>query len=264
MNRTLVSLLLMTMFFIPSLACGSLTTDSVVGSGEIVNQTIDVSNFDRVTLAGFGSVFITQGQTEGLSVQTDENLIPLLDINVQGSELTLGVKRGYNITPSQSLTFNLTVKDLSTLTLAGSGDFYVEPLESNRLAVSIPGSGDIEIQGLRAEELSIDLNGSGKITIQDIQVQTIDTSLQGSGDIILEGKADTQKVSVGGSGNYLAGDMEAASADISIPGSADVTVWANEALTVRVSGSGNVRYYGQPTVDQTGSGSGDLISLGEK
>jgi Putative auto-transporter adhesin, head GIN domain len=264
MKRTRVSLILLALFFIPSLACGSLTTDSVVGSGDIVTQTIDVSNFDRVTLEGFGDVYIQQGQTESLSVQTDDNIISLLEINVQGSELTLGMKRGYSVTPSQSITFNLTVQDLSAITLAGSGDFYVEALKSGSFAVSVRGSGDIEITSLTADDLSIELDGSGNITIEDVNVQTIETSLQGSGDIKLEGKADTQNVRVGGSGNYLAGDLEATSADISIPGSADVTVWASDELKVRVNGSGDIRYYGQPLIDQSGSGSGDLISLGEK
>lgn len=263
MKRNL-ALFLIVLFFLPSLACGSFTTDTIIGSGDVVTQTIDVSNFDRVTLEGFGSVFITQGQTESLSVQTDDNLISLLDINVQGRELKLGVKRGFSITPSQSLTFNLTVQDLSAITLDGSGDFFVEPLQSDSLAVSIRGSGNIEIEGLAAEDLSIDLDGSGNITIQDMQVKTVETSLQGSGDIELEGRADTQKVTVGGSGNYLAEDLEAISADISIPGSADVTVWVSNELTVRVNGSGDIRYYGQPRIDQSGSGSGNVTSLGDK
>jgi hypothetical protein len=71
-------------------------------------------------------------------------------------------------------------------------------------------------------------------------------------------------VKTGGSGNYLAGDLETISADISIPGSASITVWASDELNVRVSGSGDIQYYGQPRIDQSGSGSGNLISLGEK
>jgi DUF4097 and DUF4098 domain-containing protein YvlB len=258
------SLFLIVLLFLPSLACGSFTTDSVVGSGDIVNQTIDVSNFDRVTLEGFGDVYIEQGQTESLSVQTDDNIISLLDIKVKGSELMLGVKRGHSVTPSQSITFNLTVQDLSAIRLDGSGAYHVEPIKSSSLAISIRGSGDINIKGLAAEDLSIDLDGSGNIRIEDIDVQTVETSLQGSGDIDLEGKADTQKVTVAGSGNYLAGDLESASVDISIPGSADVTVWAKDELKIKVSGSGNIRYYGKPIIDQSGSGSENLTSLGEK
>lgn len=263
MKRNL-SLILIALFFIPSLACGSFTTNSVVGSGDIVSQSIEVRDFDRVTLAGFGSVFITQGQTEDLSVQTDDNLISLLDIKVQGRELTLGVKRGYTLTPSQSINFNLTVQDLSAINLDGSGDFYVEPLKSGSLSVSVRGSGDVEIQGLTAENLSIELDGSGNITVRDIEVKRVETSLQGSGNIKLEGKANAQEVKVGGSGNYLAGDLEASSADMSIPGSGDITVWVSDELTAQVNGSGNIRYYGQPKIDQSGHGSGNLISLGDK
>jgi hypothetical protein len=259
-----ISLFLALLFFLPSLACGAFTTNSVVGSGQIVSQSFDVSNFDRVTLEGLGEVFISQGQTESLSVQTDENIIPFLEIRVRGRELVLGVKDGIEVTPSQSITFNLTVQELSEIGLNGSGDFFVEPIQANRFAVSIRGSGDVEIKELTAQDLSIELDGSGNIDMEDIEVNKVETSLQGSGDIRLEGKADTQTVRVGGSGNYLAGDLESTSAEISIPGSADVTVWVSDTLTVRINGSGNVRYYGQPTIDQSGSGSGDLVSLGDK
>jgi hypothetical protein len=259
-----VSIFLFLLFFLPSLACGAFTTNFVDGSGDVVDQTFEVRDFDRVTLEGFGSVFIEQGQTESLSVETDENIIPLLDIRVQGNELHLGIKRGYDVRPSQSITFNLTVKDLNAVAVEGSGDFYVEPVSASNLAVSIDGSGNIDIKGVTGDSLSIDLDGSGNITIEDLEVQTIDTSLQGSGDIELEGNADRQEVSVNGSGNYLAGELETVSTDIRIPGSADVTVWTSEDLNIQVSGSGNVQYFGAPRVDQSGSGSGNITSLGDK
>lgn len=264
MKRIFVSLFLIALFFLPSLACGSFTTDSVVGSGEVTNQVIDVSNFDRVTLEGFGNVFIEQGKTESLSVQTDENIFRLLDIRVRGKELILGVRRGFHVTPSQGIIFKITVRDLSQLTLSGSGAFDVGPLESNNMTVSLPGSGDIKIKRLAGEELFIELNGSGNITIEDINVKTVDTSLQGSGDIRLEGKTNRQRVSVAGSGNILAGDLETTAVDISIPGSGNITTWVSDELSIQVNGSGAIRYYGQPTIDQSGSGSGDLISLGDK
>jgi hypothetical protein len=264
MKRTFVTLILIALFFLPSLACGSLTTDSVVGSGEIINQILDVSNFDRVTLEGFGNVFIEQGQAEGLSVQTDENIFPLLDIRLRDKELILGVKKGFDITPSRSIIFNLTVLDLNQVTLAGSGTFEVGPVESKDMTVSLLGSGDINIRRLTAEDLFFDLNGSGNITIEDINAKTVDTSLQGSGDIRLDGKTHRQKVSVAGSGNILAGDLETTAADISIPGSGNITIWISDELAVQVNGSGDIRYYGQPTIKQSGAGSGDLIPLGDK
>jgi Putative auto-transporter adhesin, head GIN domain len=259
-----LALFLVVLLFLPSLACGSFTTNSVIGSGEIVTQTIDVSGFQRVTLQGFGDVFIEQGQTQSLSVQTDENILPLLDIHVRGSELILGTKNGVAVNPSKGITYMLTVQDLDDITLAGSGTFHVGSLKASNFGVSVSGSGDVEISSLAADKLSIELNGSGNILIENVDVKTIDTSVQGSGDIKIEGQANTQKVRVGGSGNYLAGDLETNAADINVPGSADVTVWVEDELSITVSGSGDIRYYGNPAIDQTISGSGEITSLGAK
>jgi Protein of unknown function (DUF2807). len=263
MKRNL-SLLLILFFFIPSLACGSLTTNSVTGSGNIITKTIDVGKFDRVTLEGFGDIYITQGQSESLSVQTDDNIIPLLEMQVRGSELRLGMKQGMDVNPTQSITYQLTVSELNNVTLAGSGNFYLEPVKSGDLTVSIPGSGNIDIKGLNAGKLSIDLGGSGNITIENINAKTVDASIKGSGDIKLGGNANTQNMTIDGSGNYLAGSLETDIADISVPGSADVTVWVNDELKIKVNGSGHIQYYGKPTVDQNVSGSGNITSLGKK
>jgi hypothetical protein len=42
------------------------------------------------------------------------------------------------------------------------------------------------------------------------------------------------------------------------------TIWAIQSLDARISGSGSVKYYGSPTVDSSGSGSGKIRGLGGK
>jgi hypothetical protein len=264
MKRSVFSLFLVVLFLLPSLACGSFVTNTVTGSGDIVTRTFNVAGFDRITLAGSGTVFVEQGQTESLSVQADDNIIAVLDIRVRGNELVLGVQRGFDIQPSQSITYNLTVRDLSGLRLSGSGTFEVGALEAIQLQVSLPGSGDINVESLTADELDVDLAGSGNIRLEDLRVKTTDTSLQGSGDIELEGHAIEETVTVSGSGNYWAGNLQTDAANVSIPGSADVIVWVTGELEVRVNGSGTVQYYGEPLINQSGLGSGKVTSLGNK
>jgi hypothetical protein len=262
-----IRIFLVILFFLPTLACGTVSTVStnhVRGSGKIVTQTIDVNNFDSVSLEGSGNVYIVQGDSESVTVETDDNILPLLETKVNGHELVLGMKPNQSIDPSKPIVYQLTVKDLNGIDLKGSGNFYVSPVQSNNMAISLLGSGDIRIKGLATDSLAIDLSGSGNITIEEIAVKTVDTNLKGSGDIKLDGKSEAQTVSVAGSGNYLAADLETGSANISIPGSADVTVWVNDTLQVTVNGSGSVSYYGSPDIDQNGSGSGHLKSLGDK
>ncbi len=255
---------LIALFLLPSLACGIFIPGYTVGSGNIVSQKVDVSGFERVTLEGSGDVYIEQGQTESLTVEADENIIPMLDTRVSGNELVLRIKPGYDVAPSQRIIYHVTIKDLSGITTLGSGDFFVGPVKSDHLAISIPGSGDIEIESLTGDDLSIDLAGSGNAALADVDIKTSDTSIKGSGDVKLTGKADTQEVRVAGSGDYLAGDLETDTADISVVGSADVTVWVNDQLKVKNTGSATVEYYGNPSVEESGVGSGDLISMGDK
>jgi hypothetical protein len=264
MKRNLLRFLVV-FFVLPALGCNTSGFGFTVdGSGNIITKTYDVSDFSRVTLAGFGDVYITQGETESLSVETDDNIFEHLDIRVQGGELTLGYKLPAILNPTRSIIYRLSVKDLNAVTLAGSGNIYSEPLQSEDLTVAVSGSGDVEVKGLDGTDLAISIPGSGNITIDQIEVASVDVSINGSGEIELAGKADQQTVSVNGSGEYVAGDLETSSANISIGGSGNLTVWVNDTLEVRVNGSGDVSYYGRPTVDQTGGGSGNVTSLGEK
>jgi hypothetical protein len=264
MNHYL-KLFLILLFFLPSLACGAyIGSDVVRGSGKIVTKNVEVSNFDRVMLANTGDVYIEQGETESLTIETDDNILPLLDTRVSGGRLVLDSKPNQDLNPSRSIIYRLTVKELSGIELDGSGNFYVETVQSKDMKISVNGSGDVEMKALDSDSLSVNLNGSGNITIENIAAKRIDTDVMGSGDIKLDGKADSQTVSINGSGNYLAGDLETASADIRVPGSADVTVWVQDQLSINMSGSGNLRYYGKPTVDQSGGGSGNISSLGDK
>ncbi len=78
-------LLLIVLFFLPSLACGVFSMNAINGSGNIITQSIDVSNFDRVSLEGSGDVYIEQGQTESLTIEADDNIQPLLETKVRAA-----------------------------------------------------------------------------------------------------------------------------------------------------------------------------------
>jgi hypothetical protein len=218
------------------------------GSGEIVSEGRDVSGFDALALLGSGEVIITQGASEGLVIEADDNLLPLITSEVRSGTLELGFDRANWATviqPSQPIRYLVAVRELGALDLAGSGRMEAASLSAEGLRLTISGSGDIVVEQLSASDLNATLSGSG--------------SMQ------LAGQAERQVVSLPGSGNYEAGDLESQSAEVTLAGSGNVTVWVREALDVRLSGSGTVNYFGTPTVGQRDiSGSGDINPMGEK
>jgi hypothetical protein len=193
------------------------------GSGDLITESRNVSNFDSVSLSGSGDVIVIQGGEESLIIETDDNIMKHITSEVRDGTLHLGVEERTNILPTR-LVFTVGLKDLTALSLSGSGSFTADEVETDRLEISVSGSGELE----------------------------------------LEGEATSQDVDISGSGKYKAGNLLSENVDVAVSGSGDVTVWATDSLDVSVSGSGSVEYYGTPTISSSSSGSGQISSLGEK
>jgi hypothetical protein len=105
--------------------------------------------------------------------------------------------------------------------------------------VSISGSGDIQVTGLKAGDM--------------------DASVTGSGDITLSGVMDRLHAHIVGSGDVRASELAVKHVRVDITGSGDAEVRATEELDASVTGSGDVRYSGQPPqVRRSITGSGDI------
>lgn len=239
---------LLTAFYIFSAAiAGALVISAcagIEGSGSVITEDIQVSDFDSIELNGSGEVVITQSGSESLSIETDDNIMEHIEAEVDGRTLKLGFKSGIRSISPTRLTFHVNVDDLSSLAISGSGQIDAESLRSDNLSVEVSGSGDVNITGLSLQSASVDISGSGEVD--------------------LAGEVQDQEVSISGSGKYRAGDMASKTAEISISGSGDATIWARETLEADISGSGSVDYYGRPSINMSGSGSGKVNGLGEK
>lgn len=227
-----------------SLNTGNLTSRQVIGSGKRITETRTVSNFNAVELSVSGDLYVEQGESESLTIEADDNILPLLTSDVQGSRLDLGVKPNSSVSMISPIVYHLVIKDLTSIGINGSGKVIAKPIQTDKLSIRISGSGDVKFDTLTANQLSTHISGSGPVEIS--------------------GTVNQQDISISGSGSYKAADLSSKDASIQISGSGNVTVWATDTLKVNVSGSGDVSYYGKPTVNSSSSGSGKIKSLGEK
>ena len=126
-------------FFLVASACGftfHIPTDRVIGSGKLATETRQVSGFDQVVLEGSGDIYLEQGEKESLTVEADDNIIDLVKTEVNGSRLELGIKPNRNVSTRQQVVYRLTVKDVHSLTIAGSGKLYAKPFQTTNLSLS--------------------------------------------------------------------------------------------------------------------------------
>jgi hypothetical protein len=218
-------------------------SERVQGSGKIVRQQRDIGHFTGVSNGLAANVEIRIGNTESVTVETDDNLQPLVDTVVEDGMLKIQTTRR---------NLNLQTRSMKIIVQAKAIDH-----------ISLGGSGTIDSDAVRARKVQLDLGGSGNIKLKGIEADTLSVSLGGSGDLkAAGGSAKNVSISIGGSGDVNLGPVQSSSVSVTIAGSGEATVWAKDALSLTVAGSGDVNYYGDPRVSKTVVGSGSAHRLG--
>lgn len=207
----------------------------------IETQDRHLSGFSAVSVSGSFDVVITQGNTESVIVEADDDVIDKIVTEVKGGVLKIYTKSSSGITwswgKSTKRLVKVSAKDLNAISLTGSGDVYFK-------------------EGFRTQNLTVKLSGSGDITGK-VDVKSLESSVVGSGDVTLTGRAESSSVSVSGSGDYRGKSLITNSTSVRVVGSGDASVNATEKIDASVSGSGDIHYTGgakQVSTSKAGSG----------
>lgn len=211
----------------------------IKGDGNIITTTVTTASYNAINTAGSMDFKLIKGKEGDISIKGDSNLIPYIITEVKNNALLVKIKKGYNLKPTETIVITIPYESISAVSLAGSGDVENSGIiEANHFKVSLAGSGDIDLQ---------------------IASKTIESTLAGSGDIELKGKTTNLTTTIAGSGDFDGDDLNSTNVDATVSGSGDISVHCNGELKVRISGSGDVKYSGNPTKKDTKiSGSGSV------
>lgn len=216
-------------------------SSAVRGNGVRRTEARTMSGFTGIAMAVPGQLEVRLGATEGVTIEADENLLPLIETTVSRGTLQIRPRRGEDLDPTV-LRIVVQARQVEQLSLAGSGS--------------------ISADALKATSLKVDVSGSGSLSLQRAEVEEMSVSMAGSGSATLAGKVRALKVSVAGSGSVSAAALQADEAKVSMAGSGLATVSARNSLKASIAGSGTVRYHGDPKVDRSIAGSGDVQRIG--
>jgi hypothetical protein len=211
----------------------------VKGSGNVVSETRQVAEFDRIHLKGSGKVFLTRGESLSIEIKTDDNILPVIKTEVTDRKLVISNKN-YNPRPTV-LSYFITVNDLKGIAVSGSADITSD-------------------SKLVADNFSADISGSGDMRLE-LEVGNLDSDISGSGTMRFSGKADSLAASIKGAGNIRAFDMQARNVSLKITGSGNCEVNASETLNVKITGSGDVKFKGSPQISKKVTGSGKIRNV---
>jgi hypothetical protein len=251
-----------------ALACqlGGIPTSrrtTISGSGDTVEETRTVSGFSGVELATPGTLTILVGEKEELRIEAEDNLIPYIETGVRSGRLTIETREGVNLRNTQPLKYYLTAKDLDTIVISSSGDIEAPDLEAEHFSVAIRSSGNLDMGDLEADALTVKLSSSGDMRMRILNADTLKVEINSSGNLsIAGGEVQRQDITVNSSGDYAAQDLKSAEAEVRLRSNGSATIWVRDHLKTRLSSSGDLRFFGNPTVDAMATSSGDVVRMG--
>jgi hypothetical protein len=213
--------------------------------GATVSRNYQVSNFQKIEVAGPYDVRVRTGANPSVSASGSEKLLGRTVVEVKGDKLLIRPEQSkgwfhFGWSTHGHANFTVTVPQLSGATIAGSGDIKVDKVQGDRFEGTVAGSGGIDVAAMNVQTLKLAIAGSGSAKAGAGKAQSAEYEIAGSGDLDA-GAVQTQqaKVSIAGSGSVKA--HAASTADVSIMGSGDVDVSGGAKCNVSKAGSGNVR-----------------------
>jgi hypothetical protein len=217
--------------------------ESVQGSGKIRSEARKADHFSGLEVSVPGEVELRVGTGEGVSIETDDNILPLIETRVENGTLEIRPARDNLNLRAHTMRITVNAREIDHLSLAGSGSITADTLRARSFKASLAGSGSIKARAIEGDNLAIKVAGSGDLSV-------------GGGNV------KDMKISIAGSGDVDVGKLKAVDVRVKTAGSGNSTVWASGSLDVSVAGSGDVNYYGDARVSRSVMGSGDVRRLG--
>jgi hypothetical protein len=244
----------------------------------------NVDTFNKINFGFAGTLYLKQGSPQKLELEGDDDILKRIETEVSGGKLKIGTEDKWlrkNLN-GQKITVYITVPEIEGIAVSGSGNVVGQStIKTDDLALNVSGSGslkvDFDARGVVNADVSgsgdlvingncksfdSDVSGSGRVNLSGKISDTADFGISGSGKIQASGSADFVKTNISGSGKVLAADLQTNRCEVRISGSGDVEINVLEELNANISGSGSVRYRGNPNrVNANSAGSGKVRKM---
>ncbi len=210
------------------------------GDGNTVTETRTTTNYDEISTGGAFTVELVAGKEGTLTMTGDKNLLDKIVVEVDNNKLKVQIEKGIWFDQrGEKIKISIPFEEISKINFGGSGDIMTK-------------------NTIKTENLEINLSGSGTAKI-DTEATKVIAILSGSGNLNLEGKTSDLEARLSGSGEIDSSKTLSQNASALLSGSGNINVHCTKNFDGKISGSGNIVFYGNPeNVIKKVSGSGTI------
>jgi len=208
------------------------------GSGNIITQDRQTDPFKGIAAGGAFEVEITNGSSNRVTVECDDNLMPYIKTKVVNGVLKISTSEmgGFN---DAHMKIFVTAPEINFIDASGAATFKVS-------------------NGLKSDG-KINLESSGAASIKAaVDAPQIFVEASGASTIELRGRTRQYTAKASGSADLKTTDLQSETTEVTASGASSAHVHSSVSLKATASGAANIHYRGAGTLQKKTSGAADI------
>jgi hypothetical protein len=249
------------LFVTMMIVVASLSATTVM-AGNVVTETYPIkSNYTAILVTNMIEVVLLDAPKNSIRVETDERLMPYLQIVVKNGVLVLNFDDQREVERLRKRNLNLadtrvyvSARGVDTFTASGMSEFEADmPIAASTITISASGMSSIDFERVECKTFSLSISGKTEVDAQ-LQADKCDLSVSGMSEVDLEGRTDRLSLRLSGMSEVSLDELHARTAEVYVSGMSEAEVNASESITGGVSGMSDLTTFGSANVNVSTSG----------
>lgn len=232
------------------------------GSGNVVTETREVSDFQNVEICCGMQLNLTQGDEERLTIEAEDNIISEIETVV--SRGTLSIRFHQNVRffgwrLNHPIRVNLQMREIQGISISSGSSLDADNITSGQLSLRFSSGSNGEIGNITAEQITLQAGGGAHASIRTMTTDTLDVQLSSGSEVRIDGGSTAhQQIDVSSGSTYLAGNLQSEVTVVDAGSGSSAEVNVSESLVVNAGSGSQVEYSGNPQIQQNLSSGSQL------
>lgn len=229
--------------------------NGTIGSGKVITEKKDFTNFTALDISSAFEVDITQSSTYSVEISADEDLFDYIEVTQTGSKLKIYLSPRHIFTDftlgNRVLRAKISMASLHELEISGASKGTVTGFQSaSPLKLNVSGATTLKLTNITAGDTECEVSGASKLT-GNLTAGRADFNVSGASSMELSGVTNDMEIEVSGASRADLEKFQAGNVDVALSGASQATVYVNEVLDIEVSGASRLYFVGNPTLGET-------------
>jgi hypothetical protein len=237
----------------------SLSVGSTRGSGNIKEEARQVGNFSGISVGSGIQATATIGPNTSVMLRGDDNLLPMIRVEVVNGKLIAEVRTDNWISPTEPIKLTVVSPKLTSAAASGGARLTAEATAGPEFTGEASGGAKVSVKGADSKSLVAKASGGSTLELSNVKVDSADVEGSGGATIWLAGAVKTLKTHLSGGAGLKAQDAPVEALRVHASGGSRVYAQASSELSAQLSGGATVHLKGNPAKRQVDTSGGSKV-----